>query len=1263
MSYKYKLLLMLLLTNKIIFSNLARHDIDWEDYEDFSMNRGKYAIGRMNVIVYKKDGSLSGKIDKPIPNFDSVVDTGNFALWGDPQILSGVYHVTPPEKFTFSKRHFRNDVELFEGYKELSLDKKYEKFSEDIKSNYRQKIEKDYTLLRTDRIAFDAHVIDGVTEDQWNKIKYGDLVARVGRGLNAVATDYGVDYNFEEKFHHFAGGLNKVEGKKTYGWRNIQLVLSQDPKTPLDTGTKKGDSGSPLFWWDEEKKKWFMAASHSGSTISGYGKRLYLLSLPRVYDDLKKNITDKEITTETDVKFEEGKLKVNNEEREFREKETDVDVVKGTNKTKNQIFNKKDLEVKVNSKTNTHYARLEFKQDTTLSGDGELITAGFVVHKDATLTYKLHFGERNIVRKIGEGKLIIKSKFRNYGELNLGGGETVLENEEGVAASVIRLAQGAKLTINRADQISDNNVVFGHRGGTLNLNGTNLEFKDIYHMDKDAKISNEKSDKKSTFTFKPKSDKRVFLGSFKGKLDLVYNPDDNNSEWSIRSEDTNIEGDFNIEKGHVKIEGDNVIHGSDDTNASKTKIYEDEYKEAKFKSITINVKKSSTLSVSRATEVESKINVEKGATLELNLLGKVVTDRPTPYEEAKKEEEINRTVIKGTVDFKNDSKDKDSGNNNFKAKIENNHEAVIEAELKGEVKGIKEGKGLLYLKNDNNKDLKGSIEVTEGKLKIKSSNTLGNAKALLKNGSVLEVDDNNYNLGSLLDKIDSKSEGTLNLNGDISKLDSRYKEFSKLYLSATKDVKINDISEDIQTLNLDANNNTVTLNGLNKKQKISSLNIGNGKNAGIVDINNSDREINAEVNVRSKSILKFSNDAELKKIENSGEILLKDRSLKIEEYKSKNGKINIHLTEYKSKILEIEKTDKDVEASLKLEKKVIDKLFENKEKLDIAKIKERKFKVLNLEQYDSVYRIELEGSEDGTQSLTSTVKEEVINDLYIFNELDLINNINYELKYRRTIEANYINYNKIDKNYSKIENTEYKNSISTNGAELNFEKTDNFDKVIISGGFNFKVLGSKLNTEVKSKNAVNKNFVSVGFIPRLGLKYGIFDINLGLGLNFSIVNNNDKNDTLSYLNNSLNVGINPKFKISDDIDIKYLNRFGYRLNPILSKKISKDNTTGDYEISHKVPINLYYETGLRLEHKYVDFYTKGNVEYNFSSYKISNKGRSIENSFKDDWRVNINMGFEFKPTQNLYINLDFEANGYQKSYGRYIFKTGMGYNW
>ncbi|WP_064579997.1 hypothetical protein [Streptobacillus moniliformis] len=67
--------------------------------------------------------------------------------------------------------------------------------------------------------------------------------------------------------------------------------------------------------------------------------------------------------------------------------------------------------------------------------------------------------------------------------------------------------------------------------------------------------------------------------------------------------------------------------------------------------------------------------------------------------------------------------------------------------------------------------------------------------------------------------------------------------------------------------------------------------------------------------------------------------------------------------------------------------------------------------------------------------------------------------------------------------------------------------------------------------------------------------------------------------------------------------------------------------------------------------------------YNLSSYEISSKGKKKENEFKDDWRINIRSGFEFKPTENIFINLDFDANVYQKSYGKYIFKAGIGYNW
>ncbi|WP_073508318.1 S6 family peptidase [Streptobacillus notomytis] len=2176
MSYKYNLLLILILTGEIGISNLARHDINWENYEDFSMNRGKYFIGRTGVKVYKKDGTESGTIDKSIPNFDGVVDTGNFALWGDSQILSGVYHVTPPDKFTFSKRHFRNDVELFEGYKKLSLDNKYTKFSESIEVAHRQQVEYDYALLRTDRIAFDAYITEGVTKEQWNNIKSGDLVARVGRGLNRVAVDNGKEKD-SDKMQHFAGGLNKITGSKRTGLgQDVQISLEKSSKTPLDSGAKKGDSGSPLFWWDDENKKWLIAGSLSrGDAIGGYGRKLYYLAHHFSYENLKKNITDKEITGETkdDVKFENGVLKVDGEERKFSLKEN-IDI-NGKSSTKNQIFNKKDLEVKVEGDTNTHAARLEFKEDTTLKGSGTLETAGFVVHKDKTLTYEISSNKDNskkiTVRKIGEGKLVIKSS-NNIENLNLGGGETELKNNDGPVAENIRLAQGAKLTITNSNQIKDSNVMFGHRGGTLNLNGNNLEFKDIYHMDKDAKIVNEnkgKDDKKATFTFAPKNGKRVFLGSFKGDLDLVYKVVDNDkssenkSEWSIRSENTDITGKFDIEKGYVKIEGDNVIHGSDDTKSENIVVYEDEYRETKFKSKTINIKNSSTLSVGRATEVDSEINVEEKSTLEMNLLGKVV-DRPTPYSYAKTEKEINETVIKGTIDFKVNNKSdtgKTTDDYNFKANIENNHSSTMKANLKGNIKAIKKGSGLLYLENENNSELKGSIDVEGGKLKIKKEETLGSAKTLLKNSSVLEIENNGDGLNNLLDKIDKNSKGVLSLGKDIKSIDTKYKEYSNLYLGSSKDITIGsedkEIDSSISTLNLGGDNGTVTLKGLDKSKSISKINAGDGKNrgnvvidkigtdnskldidvkkginlkinknessnskiinlgygasidskhnsilndnsegvlylendsdnienndklalgvaknkevtltkdkssnskyyfsgegklginhelknkelvvdaqyfsggevelkqnsenykgnititgnkesknegnitlklgsdkalgvnnnvlvkdGGILDLNGKDLEVkidsnnnkagsiinknekystlkvytensnltfnnklvgniniekkgksaieftnednkfsednkvniwikegqlnyynskslknanvhiedgtvlntktyqisseitanggiikvnsptdkgkdskatnfskltlnkdlvvegtenenkskvtyseinldgnkltlknqivenadiyenvknNGEVildnstyyeegsrnealyeknvneilysksiskitlnnsylilkdyksigsysntgqavdvevkgnskitnfrenniiastnlkntidikenasltlslndkndnafivnsnikgkgklifeqtnkgnitiknkfkdftgsievkenskdkefkfdinseneedrileykfisgkyaNISSKSIgfknikeftgeisskgdvlligkdglttngkillkdnkniifkadedsimdkmniegsekgsskivkkgsknltindietknikefdvdegtltikkeifnnsdskynlknktklvadfinqseikstitgsgdfvqrgskvtinyknlnntgnlelnseldlkldnyttlnqelignengklnisssddnetseleinkeiskfkgsinlnsanlvlnlkngvvnnkitgdkviynkndsqlilnnveefkgtvesqkgdvlLNFNNKASISKyvigsggnikinsskdidlsdksfenkgdklliklgnsklslnanslnsiknvsvdegklflnnknnnnytekinasievkkdaslevldkiyiklITNSGNILVGDKSLKIAEYTSNGGEFNIKLNEMNKNLLEIEKSDKDVNAKVDISKETLDKIIHDDKKLNVAKIANHNLKITNLEKYESVYELDVKKDTDDIFKIYSMVKINVLNKMYMFNELDLINDMGNELKYRNVIEANYVSYNKIDKDYLKLNNTEYKNKLHSNGVEINFEKANDMSKFKLSGGFNFKILGISLITTVKEKEQFTKILVNIGAVPKLGIKYKFIDANLELGLNTIIVNNRNNKDSLVYLNNSLNVGINPKFKINNDFNIRYLNRVGYKINALIGET---KNLIENYNILHKNPISIYYETGVKLEHKYVDFFSKANFEYNFSRYEISNNGQSIENSFKDDWRINIKTGFELKPTEKIYINLDIDANLYQKSYAKYVFKLGMGCNW
>ncbi|WP_331250288.1 S6 family peptidase, partial [Streptobacillus moniliformis] len=222
-----------------------------------------------------------------------------------------------------------------------------------------KKAEEYYRKERPDK----PYIQEGITEEQWKKIKSDDLVARVGRGGNKVAIDYGVEHD-PDKEKHFAGGLNKVDYKYDRGiGRYIQLNLYKEyEKTPIDSGTKPGDSGSPLFWWDKEQKKWFMAASHSqGAFILGYGKWSRLLNLSYAYDNFKKALTDEEITTETEVKFKDGKLNVSGKDREFKTKES-IDIVKCNNTTKNQIFNKKDLKITVEGKTNTHAARLEFKQ-------------------------------------------------------------------------------------------------------------------------------------------------------------------------------------------------------------------------------------------------------------------------------------------------------------------------------------------------------------------------------------------------------------------------------------------------------------------------------------------------------------------------------------------------------------------------------------------------------------------------------------------------------------------------------------------------------------------------------------------------------------------------------------------------------------------------------------------------------------------------------------------------------------------------------------
>lgn len=136
--------------------------------------------------------------------------------------------------------------------------------------------------------------------------------------------------------------------------------------------------------------------------------------------------------------------------------------------------------------------------DFTVTGDGRLNTAGYIVDGGATLTLELTNSSLSYLRewrKVGAGTLCIAGTGDNEVNLMLGGaGETRLQRRSGYAARNIHAASGARVVLDGRDQVRGN-VVLGSGGATLDLNGHSIELgRDftLTPLTQDATITNTK---------------------------------------------------------------------------------------------------------------------------------------------------------------------------------------------------------------------------------------------------------------------------------------------------------------------------------------------------------------------------------------------------------------------------------------------------------------------------------------------------------------------------------------------------------------------------------------------------------------------------------------------------------------------------------------------------------------------------------------------------------------------------------------------------
>ena len=829
MNKSQKILVALFFLSSIGMANHGRYEQYWSDYEDFANNRGKFKIGQKGVIVYKKEGlGEAATIEQPIPNFDGMVDGGAYALWGDPQILSTASHVGNWGSFTFIQRHLRKDVELSEGFKNkanTNKDSIVQEYSERVKMPYMRDLGNDYSIGRLKTIAFDGYTPETIKNRR--QIHYGALVARTGGGINSYAHDGGEKYPVG--YGNIAGGLNKIY---LVDGGSFWIKMQKNFQTPLDSASRPGDSGSPAYIWDKDNNKWLLAGENSaGSGDNNWNKISIIKQNPDLVNKYMDSIEDEKIT-DANVTLEGKTLGFGNSTRVIDDNAATA---------KNQTFAKNGLTLTVNSDSDTGASRFRFSENANITGTGKFNTAGLIIDKNVNVNYNIISDKNTVIRKRGEGSLTLNANSKNDVEVNIGEGSLILDNSNGYAASHIRVAQGAKVILNKDNQLNDNKIYFGHRGGTLELKGQNLEFNDIYHLDKDAIIANKESTTKSKFTFTQGKD-RVFLGKFSGNMDVEYNPNEvnENSKWNLRG-NTDITGDLNVKKGIVSISGDVITSGYENN------VLENQFEKTTFKAGNINVDNGSTLQLDRATKVDSNINVS--GKLDLTATGEVLTklDKTKPYKDYEDQSEVNKVNVNGNITFKN------GVSNNFNANVENNNLVEINSKMSGTINGEKTGNGLLKINNSNN-DFLGNLTIKNGAVESENENILSNGKYKIEEKGLLRVNNNsNFNV---LDKIDKSSTGVISLGNSLAELDKKYSDYTNLYIGSKNDITIgaNDkaIDKSISNINLGGDNGTVTLKGLELEDgtTVRNINAGNDKHRGNVVIDGLSNDAKVNITIR-----------------------------------------------------------------------------------------------------------------------------------------------------------------------------------------------------------------------------------------------------------------------------------------------------------------------------------------------------------------------------------------------------------------------------
>lgn len=227
------------------------------DYMDFAQNKGIFQAGATNIEIEKKDGSSLKLPEVPFPDFSPVANKGSTTSIG------GAYSITATHNtkthHSVAEQNWGNTT-----YKQADWHTSHP----------------DFAVSRLDKFVVETR---GVTEGADTSLSKQQALER-----------YGINYKGEKKLIAFRAGSGtigiKKDGKTTPfnevfykpemlngsfvhidNWDSV-YILTNNQFDEFNNLTAKGDSGSSLFIYDNEKKKWVVAGTAWGIYYYSNGK-------------------------------------------------------------------------------------------------------------------------------------------------------------------------------------------------------------------------------------------------------------------------------------------------------------------------------------------------------------------------------------------------------------------------------------------------------------------------------------------------------------------------------------------------------------------------------------------------------------------------------------------------------------------------------------------------------------------------------------------------------------------------------------------------------------------------------------------------------------------------------------------------------------------------------------------------------------------------------------------------------------------------------